>query len=99
MVVHVQPHELDWFYRKAWEGYLACISNPENGYLQAEVPIPLLNIVVRHGEIKVVFSPATAGTYQWEIHLLLYVQDQYFGQYVSLMDAAGEVLEDNLVFY
>jgi hypothetical protein len=99
VVIHVQPHELDPFYRTAREGYVACISNPENGYLQAEAPVPLSDIVVRHGEVKVVFSPATAGTYLLEVHLGLYVQDQYFGKYVSLMEATGEVVEDNLVFY
>jgi hypothetical protein len=99
MVIQVQPHDLAPFYRTAREGYEACISNPENGYLQAEAPIPLSDIAVRHGEVRVAFSSATAGAYQWEVHLWLYVQDKYFGQYAALMDAAGELLEDNLVFY
>ena len=99
MVIQVQPQELAPFYHTARKGYVACISNPENAYLQAEVPVPLAEIVVRHGEVKVVFSPATPGTYQWEVLLWLYVQDEHFGKYVSLLDAAGEVLEDSLVFY
>ena len=99
MVIQVQMQELDPFYHTAREGYVACISNPENAYLQAEAPVPLAEIVVRHGEVKVVFSPATAGTYQWEVQLWLYAKDEYFGKYVSLQDAAGEVLEDSLVFY
>ena len=99
MVIHIQPHQLDSLYRQAREGYEACINNPENVHLHAEAPVPLSEIIVRHGEIKAVFSPATPGTYQLEVHLWLYVQEAHFGQYVYFMDAAEEVLEDNLVFY
>lgn len=99
MVIQVHPHDLDPFYRKATEGYEACISNPDNAYLQAEAPVPVSEIVVQQGEVKVVFSPATVGTYQLEVQLWLYVQEKHFGRYVSLMDATGEVLADSLVFY
>ncbi|SFQ82212.1 hypothetical protein [Hymenobacter arizonensis] len=99
MVLHIQPHELAPLYLQAREGYDACINHPENGHLHAQAPVPLSEISVRHGEVKAVFSPATPGTYQLEVQLWLYVQEAYFGQYVYLMNAAEEVLEDKLVFY
>ena len=99
MVIQVQPHDLDPFYRRATEGYVTCLHKPENAYLHAEVPVPLPDIVVRHGEVKLVFSPTSVAAYQVEVHLGLYVREKYFGKYVSLMDATGEVLEDSLLFY
>ena len=58
MVIQVRPHDLYPFYRKATDGYVACLRNPDNAHLQAEAPVPLSEMVVRQGDVKVVFSPA-----------------------------------------
>ncbi|SFQ78948.1 hypothetical protein [Hymenobacter arizonensis] len=99
MVIHVQPPEFDQLYRKAREGYQACINHPENGFLQEQVTLPLRKIDVREGEVKIVFSAGRVEVDRMEVHLGLYASGEWMGDYVAILNVTGELVDERLVFH
>ena len=99
MVLEIQPQEFDLLYSNAKADYLACISDPENAYLQEEVPLPLRDIVVKEWHVKIVYSAGSPEADQLEVHLGLYAGGKLVGNYVSILDATGEAVDDSLVFH
>lgn len=99
MVIQLQPQEVDLLYRLARASYRACISNPENAYLQDEVTRRLGDITVKEGPVKIILSAGSTEVNQIEVHLQLYTDGQWMGNYVSTLTASGEVIDDSLVFH
>jgi hypothetical protein len=99
MVIQLQPQELDLLYRQVEAAYWACISDPENAYLQAEVPLPLPDLEIRPGQVKMVFPAGSVKVGQIEVHVELYAAGKWMGKYVSTLNASGEVIDDRLVFH
>lgn len=99
MMLQLQPQEFDLLYDKAKTDYLACINDPENAHLQAEVPFPLRDIAIREHNVKIVFLAGGAGVDQLEVHLGLYADGKWMGNYVSILNATGEVIDTNLGFH
>ena len=99
MVIQLQEPDLDRFYRRAKESYFACVTHPENGYLQDEVEVALTALDLREITVKVVFAFRDASTYQVEVVLALYANGEVFGKYECVVDQAGTVTENDLVFY
>lgn len=102
MVIQLLAQELDLFYRRAKESYLACVNHPANGYLQDQVAVPLTGIDLRQITVKVVFEARDPSTYQFEVLLALFANeasDASFGKYECVMDEQGTVTANELVFY
>ena len=99
MVIQIRQQELGLLYGQAEAAYRACISDPENAFLQEQVPLPLRDIEVRQWQVKMVFSAGSVEVGQMEVHLGLYAAGKWMGNYVSTLNASGEVIDDRLVFH
>lgn len=99
MIVLVSPEELDLFYQQATDSYWSCIHHPENAFLQAEVTVPLPDVIVKPAEVKIVLLPESPDAHQVEVVLWLYAHQEHIGKYIYLMKNNGQVVDDSLVFY
>ncbi|WP_035559991.1 hypothetical protein [Hymenobacter sp. IS2118] len=99
MEIHLEPQAVALLYHQAKADFQACINDPDNAFLQEQVPLPLRDIVVREADVKLVFAAGSGVVARREVHLDLYDNGTWMGAYVSIRAATGERLDDRLVFH
>ena len=57
------------------------------------------DIDARDGQVKLGFLAESVTLDQVEVHLRLFANGQWMGDYVAILDAAGEVTDDSLIFH
>lgn len=100
MILKINNQELSILYNKAKENYLLCVNNKDNSFLQKEISLRLEDIKIINSNIKIVFSNEISNEYLIEVSLSLWENSvKCLGNYVSVQDVDGNLIDDRLVFF